>query len=350
MMVTTHRIPMLGCAAAITGRSLAGLLLVLLVGCNNQGDEPQRVTITMPQLGDAPIVCTTGYSQLDDPAAAGTEAATLARKQLQGAPAKLVLVFDRTTDPARLCQAVSKVFDPKIVFGCTGYGPITRDGNQGTVGVLAISGSVNTTVVRAPVHNDDYAATGRAIGQALQTAEIPKGPGQLLMLIGKCHVPANDELVAAVRGVLGDTFPIVGGAASNSELVYYQGQAYPDSNLGILLTGEFTCGLATQGGRNKDDILNTAHQAVQQAIGSPSDTPPPAVVFAFNCGGRRGVLGQDLPAELDAIRKPLGTVPLFGFYGSGEIGPPQTGQPARGVGFHIAVCALRPLEQPPQDQ
>jgi hypothetical protein len=36
-----------------------------------------------------------------------------------------------------------------------------------------------------------------------------------------------------------------------------------------------------------------------------------------------------------------GSATVFGFYGSGETGPPDNDSPPRGVGYHICACAVR---------
>lgn len=315
------------------------LALVVAVASSAYGGTGRPSTVQIrSQASDGPLVFATGISVLRDSQKAGAQAARMARRRLGAVTAKLVLVFDHTADRRRLCNGVAEVFDRGTIYGCSAYGPITEDGNEATVGVLAIGGKINADIVLA--HLDaGHKATGQAIGRALKKVSADPEQGRVLLLIGKCHVPANHELVGGVQSVLGQRFPIVGGAASDGELVYFQGQVHRKANLGILLTGDFTCGFSTQGARQKGQILATSQAAVREAMGQASDGT--AVVFAFNCGGRRGVLGDALAQEMEAIRQPLGASPLFGFYGSGEIGPPSNGKAARGVGFHIAVCALR---------
>jgi len=40
------------------------------------------------------------------------------------------------------------------------------------------------------------------------------------------------------------------------------------------------------------------------------------------------------------MKEVAGAAPIFGFYGSGEIGCPGTGAVPQGVGYHIAACAI----------
>ena len=40
------------------------------------------------------------------------------------------------------------------------------------------------------------------------------------------------------------------------------------------------------------------------------------------------------------MKAAVGDSPLFGFYGSGEIGPKDNDSPPCGVGYHIAICVI----------
>ena len=45
--------------------------------------------------------------------------------------------------------------------------------------------------------------------------------------------------------------------------------------------------------------------------------------------------------EVEAMKAVAGDIPIFGFYGSGEIGHKDNDSPARGVGYSIAACAIK---------
>jgi hypothetical protein len=42
------------------------------------------------------------------------------------------------------------------------------------------------------------------------------------------------------------------------------------------------------------------------------------------------------------MKTAAGDTPLFGFYGSGEIGHRKNGEASCGDGYHISVCAITP--------
>ena len=48
----------------------------------------------------------------------------------------------------------------------------------------------------------------------------------------------------------------------------------------------------------------------------------------------------NFPAELAAMKEAAGQIPLFGFYGNGEIGHKNNDTAPRGVANHISTCAI----------
>ena len=294
----------------------------------------------------AAIVCGNGISTAKDGKAAATEAATKAKAGLGGKEAKLVLVFhtgELIKQRAKVLEGVASVFKPEIVYGACGYATLTQESQEGTVAVLALGGDIEVTAAVAPTKNkDDDVNCGKQIGEALKDAAA-KGPGKVLLLWGACHIPRNDQVVAGIRGVLGDDLPIVGAAAFQDH-TYAQGKPVTSSNLGILITGKFTIGCGLRKDMSPEGLISSATECYKDAIGDKKDKL--ALVLTFDCGGRRGEMlkNKNFAKELEAMKAVAGDVPIFGFYGSGEMGCPGTGQPAKGVGYHIAACAICPTD------
>ena len=247
-----------------------------------------------------------GHSELKDAAKAGEEAATQAKAALKDAKANVVLVFDCVGGGPKgkqaMLDAVAKRFDASIIYGCSAYNAITR-----------VSPS----------------ACGERIGEALKgAAEKTKDRGQLLVLIGDCHFPINQKLINGVCAVLGEKFPISGGAAQGG-LTYCRGKVHKKSNLGLLISGEFTCGFAIKKAKTTKpmDVVNAAGDAFGRAIGDGKDKL--LMVFAFDCGGRRGQMKDKRPLEVVQMKAAAGAVPIFGFYGSGETGRDGNDAPPR---------------------
>ena len=284
-----------------------------------------------------------GLSELTDPAKAAEEAAEEAKASLGGNEAKLVLVFDSLeSDPDKkeeMLNEITEVFASAIIYGCSTYDAITQESNKGKIGVLALGGDI---VVAAAVSDltDGHKACGRRIGQALKEKSGIQTKGKLLIMFGSCHVPSDNDLTLGAAEVLDESIPIIGGAASSGEFVYYQGKVVPgQNNLGILITGDFQCGFSMIKKDGKEAVIASAGEAFASAANN-TDTENIKLMFAFDCGGRRETMGEDIPRELEEMKKVVGEVPIFGFYGSGEIGKTDNDTASRGDGFHLSVCAL----------
>lgn len=209
----------------------------------------------------------------------------------------MVFVFDCVNGGPKgkqaMLDAVARHFPAEKICGCSAYNAITPTGPAGTVGVLALAG----VRVDAALSNLDggHEACGKRIGEALKpAAEKNKDRGQLLVLIGDCHFPINQKLVDGVLGVLGEQFPVSGGSA-NGGLTYAQGKVHTKSNVGVLISGHFTCGFAIKKAKTTEpmDVVNQAGLAFKQAVGDRTDKLQ--MVFAFDCGGRRGQMKDKRP-------------------------------------------------------
>ena len=320
-------------------RRFAWLFIVVLavpLGCQTGASPANR------------LVVGTGASSEKDPQVASAEAAKQALQALGSTKPKLVLVFDQVQSGEAVLRGVNSVVDPNIVFGCESYSPLTEQGNNPRVGVLAIGGDVEVATAMAKL-DGGHEKCGRELGKQFKAAAPAKPAGELMILFGSCHVPADDQLVGGVRAELGDKFPVVGAAASGGMNIYYQGKMMKDINVGVMLRGNFRCDFACKEapGGTKDKLVSSAGDAVAQAcgssVGSAAVSPSPALLFIFDCGGRRGQLGDQLQAEFGAMKKAAGESKMFGFYGSGEIGPVDNNSPSHGVGYHIVACAVWPV-------
>ena len=283
-----------------------------------------------------------GISAEKEAKAAGEEAAKKAKAGLGDAAAKLVLVHYSGPMMAKaneVVEGVAAVFPKDIVYGCGAYSALTQESNDAAVAVLALGGDVEATAAVAPTTGDkDYIECGKKIGEALKDAAA-KGPGKALILFGACHIPRNDQVVKGVCEVLGEKFPIVGAAAFQDD-IFVKGERVKGSNLGILLTGDFACGFGLKHDMSAEGLINSARDAFKAAVADKKDKL--ALVLVFDCGGRRGEMqkNKNLEKELEAMKEVAGATPIFGFYGSGEMGCAGSDAAPKGVGYHISACAI----------
>lgn len=300
------------------------------------------IAISTCQAAKVPIFAATGSSELSDPIQAGADAANKAKLALGKRDVKLVLVFDSLEGDLaakeKLLQGASSVFDSSLVYGCSCFGPITQNSNVEYVAVMAISGDIQVSSAVSDLTNGQKVCGKRIARDLLVTARSNKDKGSILLLLGDCHVPANDELVLGVKSILGEDFPIAGGAHPLNQYLYYKGKVVQHSNMGILIIGNFKCSFSSKASDNAHGVVETAGQAMREAAGNMRNVSSP--VFVFDCTSRMQALGKNRPDELSAMKGVTASTPFIGIYGSGEIGPQSTDSPANGVGGHIVICAI----------
>lgn len=280
-----------------------------------------------------------GGSSATNVAAAVAEAAGKAKQALGGAEPKLVLVYDALKDAEGVMKGVARVFNPAVVYGCPGGGVLTRESNTGTIAVLAVAGDVQVVAASAEL-KDDPEGCGKRVGENLKPllAGIPADQTRVTLFFGQCNANINDSIVAGVQEVLGENIILVGGAQIG-DVAYYQGKAIPDSNIAVVLAGDFDCSVAREVGLEKEGVVPAARAAAERALEGVRDRA--VFLFTFSCVGRMTNMGEDVPEELAAVNAVTGgDLPLFGFYAGGEIGHEKNGEPAVGVGGNISLCAI----------
>jgi len=357
--VQSERVRRVAAMTAAPGPLCVGHIAGTGLGCDGLLDEVRVSSViraitgvpTAPFQDDAdtlalwhfdPEFAGTGVSAWTDPFRAGAEAALKARKALGGGEARVVIVFDRLDGEAeagrKLIEGIGWFFDTSLVCGCNGFGPITNESNAGTVGVLALGEAVEVVTACAEVAGD-HEACGRKLGASLKSASKPNAPGSLALLLGDCHVPANDALVRGFTAGFASPVPVVGGSCPQNGRIYDRGTVKQGVNLALLISGDFRVRAALGQAANPDQIASSAGAIVERAIGG--DRGNLALALVFDCVSRKQAAGEGIASELEAMRRavPSGAL-VFGFYGSGEIGAEGPEQAPRGVGAHLAVAAL----------
>jgi hypothetical protein len=160
------------------------------------------------------------------------------------------------------------------------------------------------------------------------------------------HSPKNQFLVEGAQRVVGKKFPITGGSANKNAgqtYVYYQGRMYTDSAIALMLSGDFEVSQTGRQAKDNAKVISSAADGAAEAMAG--STAEPFGVLAYNCAGRKGKL-DNISDELAAIQSRIGkTIPLFGCYCAGEIGPADTAEKnagvlSSGVGWHVMFTVL----------
>jgi hypothetical protein len=111
-------------------------------------------------------------------------------------------------------------------------------------------------------------------------------------------------------------------------------EAYDPETGSITFFGDFSVGDQVQVTvANRNEILDGTRASVRMARDSFPDGQAPEAVMFFSCSGRKLLLGTRTGEEYDILKEEIGAdLPMFGFYGYGEIGPSITGE--SGCEFH----------------
>ncbi|HJN15404.1 MAG TPA: FIST N-terminal domain-containing protein [Armatimonadota bacterium] len=304
------------------------------------------------------IIVRTGAAENADPFLAGQEAAEALRDAMGGTEPHVVFVsecFERKADKVKVLAGVASVFDRQRICGGSSYGMFTQAGvaDLDAVALLGIGGDgVGVTVALQKkmgakglsMEEDEPELTGALNGAGASLADRLPDPetAALVIVLSDAHSPKNQLLLDGVQLVLGADAPVTGGSVNKNagqNWVYYKGKPHTDAAIAIMLTGDFDVALAGRQAKDNDAVISTAREgsaAVLDGLGKP-----PLAVLAFDCGGRMGKL-DDLSDELAAIRESIGdTVPLFGCYCAGEIGPTEDDDTiSYGEGWHVMLTAL----------
>lgn len=198
------------------------------------------------------------WSNLQDPFEAGQEAATLALHRMGEDSCNLALVFTgpQFSSP-ELLEGIRAVVGSTMLLGCTDAGNLSMDGPaHASVAVMLIK--CDGLEVR-PGAGDKLAENPEAAGAAMARQALDgrlgfgSGPGSLLLAFAE---GARGNLSAVLRGaqsVVGENFPIVGGAAGDEgrfveTTQYCLSYMLKDSVVGLLLGGPIRFGVGTRHG------------------------------------------------------------------------------------------------------
>jgi hypothetical protein len=306
----------------------------------------------------------TASSNLEDPKAAGEAAAKAAKAAIGDAPLKAVILAESYEDRERktgVLEGVYSIFGKENVYGLATYGSFTQTGVAGgeSVTVLAIAGKdisvaaacqreMGASKLTMAEHEAQIKEKLTAAGQALAKQLSKDEAARLLIVMADAHSPKNGFLVDGLQAVLGKDFPITGGSANKNAgqtFVYYKGEMLDDAAIGLRFNGDFKIAMSGRQAKENDQVIATASQASADVVAKlKQQGAKPAGFLAFDCAGRKGKL-KNVADERAAMIEALGTLPLFGTYNAGEIGPADVtdakpGVLSSGVGWHVMITAI----------
>ncbi len=292
----------------------------------------------LPFICHAQTAVGTGFSTNPDMQIAADMAAFQAKRELKGAAPKLVLVADGYRgDKQLMLNRIAKYFPKQTIYGGMSFGAICDKGfaRGNSIAVVAIADpKMKITAARADGVKADMHKAGVSIANGLG---CQAGSAVSVMLMGDCHVPTDQTLVEGVQSVLGDKLPIYGGSTSFEADSYYQGVARRDSAFGIATMNSKAASVLAGGSANEKEALALALQSMKTALQTNGNNK---MLMLFECAGRQGLF-SDCDLERQILMAQMGKqLPIFGFYGSGEIGQPDGSSKSEGRGVHVSAAGV----------
>lgn len=260
-----------------------------------------------------------GISSDRDPYQAGYEACSKAVKNANTEKPDLVIVFASVSlDQEKCIQGIKDASGGAPVVGCSDAGEITNEGPaQKSAAVMAIA-SDSITFTTGIGH--DVKAGARAAGAVLASAVKERAPAPLRAFLMFPDVLTGNgaDVVRGVQEVLGEHFPIVGGAAGDDFLFektyqYEGGEVATSAVAGVGLSGSFVMGVGVRHGWIPIGIPMKVTRS-DGAVVHELNGRPAISIYEDYFGEKAGELKKEPLARL-AITYPLGLkLPEFDEY------------------------------------
>ena len=251
-----------------------------------------------------------GLSKQQDAYQAGYEACKQAIEKSGSKKPDLTVVFSSVSfEQAEVLKGVREASNSAPLIGCTDAGEITNEGpSKNSVGVMAIaSDQINFYVGLGK----DVKKGAREAGQAVakEVKEKSKEALRAFIMFPDVLTGNGADIVRGVLDVLGEHFPVVGGAAGDDFLFqktyeYRDGEVVSGAVGGVGLAGKFSMGAGVRHGwipiGVPMKVTKSEGSVVQELDGRPALS-----IYEDYFGDKAGDLRKEPLARM-AITYPLG--------------------------------------------
>lgn len=195
-----------------------------------------------------------GSSVGDDSYREGANAAQQAKDALQGSDPKLCIVFASSKfDQEKLVSGVKSVMGEATVIGCSTAGEITTNGpsNKPSIAVMAIATDDVEFIADVGEHiKYNPREAGKDVAKKVKDRI---GDMSLFVMLPDVLVGNGADIVRGVTDVLGEFFPVVGGAAGDDfkfeqTYQYLNGKVYSGAVIGMGVKGNVKIGIGVKHG------------------------------------------------------------------------------------------------------
>ncbi len=252
----------------------------------------------------------TGVSQHRDSFQAGVEAAYQAMGKIGGRSPALVIVFSSVAfDQKRMLEGVRSVTKNAPLWGCSDAGEITAEGpHDKSVAVMCIAADEITFTpgVGRDIKKDAREA-GRAVARDVKT-KTPQ-PLKAFMMLPDVLTGNGAEIVRGVLDILGEHFPVVGGAPGDDFLFketyqYINDEVTSGAVAGCGLSGNFSMGIGVRHGWLPIGLPMKVTKS-EGAVLHELDGKPAISIYEDYFGAKSEALRKEPLARM-AITYPLG--------------------------------------------
>ena len=196
------------------------------------------------------------FSRQQDPYAAGYEACRHAMERAGVSNVDLVVVFSSVSfEQPEVIRGIREASGGAPLVGCSDAGEITNEGpNQHGVAVMAISSDQMSfhTGLGKDIKNGAKEA-GQAVAKEIQKKAKDTEPLRAFVMLPDVLSGNGADIVRGVLEVLGEHFPVVGGAAGDDFVFektyeYRDGEVFSGAVAGVGLAGKFSMGAGVRHG------------------------------------------------------------------------------------------------------
>lgn len=202
------------------------------------------------------IIAGVGLGEGDDSYGAGANACQDALGKLGGNEASVILAFSSIKyDQARVLEGIRSVAPNSILVGASTAGEITTEGPMARHSVVVMAIFAPATKFYAGV-GENIAANPRSAGRVAAEEVLKQVPDRKLdafIMLPDVLVGNGADIVRGILDVLGEHFPVVGGAAGDDfqfkqTYQYLNGKVYSGAVVGLGMSGGFSLGIGVKHG------------------------------------------------------------------------------------------------------
>ncbi len=306
-------------------------------------DSAVLIAFSSPRIRFAAGV---GEYESSDIAAACREAAARALTNLGSSPGLcLTVTGNQNVDVSAVLENLENALPANLpVFGGVPGDQWRFEKQYQFAGSNVYENAVPILLMSEEVHFTFGIASGwQALGHV---GTVTRGEGRTIYTID--NRPAKDFYEETLgMSITGSTSPSEFPLVTLDQDGQFQFQRAPvgileDGSGGMMFFGSIPQGArVTIAGADRDSILAGTESSIQQALKQIDNRDQVVGALVFSCSGRRVVLGTRVEEEHEILREQLGSgIPFGGFYGYGEIAPPQSSFHQSGLHNQTIICLI----------